>query len=142
MVAKLHAILRPFLLRRMKSDVEQLLPRKKEIILYATLTEHQRNFQDHLVNKTLENYLCEKVDTGIRSPLISVAILWYQFKRSEGVTCYLTFYDEPLYWCISVWSYFVVFDKLRIHIIAIHWQEFHLIWETYSGKMLFDETNV
>ncbi|XP_044469145.1 ATP-dependent DNA helicase DDM1 isoform X2 [Mangifera indica] len=63
-VAKLHAILRPFLLRRMKSDVEQLLPRKKEIILYATLTEHQRNFQDHLVNKTLENYLCEKVDTG------------------------------------------------------------------------------
>ncbi|KAJ0040405.1 hypothetical protein Pint_28266 [Pistacia integerrima] len=63
-VAKLHAILRPFLLRRMKSDVEQLLPRKKEIILYATMTEHQRNFQDHLVNKTLENYLLEKVATG------------------------------------------------------------------------------
>ncbi|GKU94544.1 hypothetical protein SLEP1_g8023 [Rubroshorea leprosula] len=63
-VAKLHAILRPFLLRRMKADVEQMLPRKKEIILYATLTEHQRNFQDHLVNKTLEDHLREKVDTG------------------------------------------------------------------------------
>ncbi|GKU99146.1 hypothetical protein SLEP1_g12034 [Rubroshorea leprosula] len=63
-VAKLHAILRPFLLRRMKADVEQMLPRKKEIILYANLTEHQRNFQDHLVNKTLEDYLREKVDTG------------------------------------------------------------------------------
>ncbi|KAL6993595.1 ATP-dependent DNA helicase ddm1 [Sarracenia purpurea var. burkii] len=63
-VAKLHAILRPFLLRRMKSDVEQMLPRKKEIILYATMTEHQKNFQDHLVNKTLENYLREKMDTG------------------------------------------------------------------------------
>ncbi|XWS45401.1 hypothetical protein CRYUN_Cryun15aG0133400 [Craigia yunnanensis] len=63
-VAKLHAILRPFLLRRLKADVEQMLPRKKEIILYASLTEHQRNFQDHLLNKTLENYLKEKVDTG------------------------------------------------------------------------------
>ncbi|XP_058228632.1 ATP-dependent DNA helicase DDM1-like [Rhododendron vialii] len=63
-VAKLHAILRPFLLRRMKSDVEQKLPRKKEIILYATMTEHQKNFKDHLINKTLETYLREKVDTG------------------------------------------------------------------------------
>lgn len=63
-VSKLHAILRPFLLRRMKSDVEQMLPRKKEIILYANMTEHQKNFKDHLVNKTLENYLEEKGNTG------------------------------------------------------------------------------
>lgn len=63
-VAKLHAILRPFLLRRMKEDVELSLPRKKEIILYATVTEHQKNFQDHLVNKTLEEHLRGKVDTG------------------------------------------------------------------------------
>lgn len=66
-VAKLHAILRPFILRRMKADVELMLPRKKEIILYATLTEHQKNFQDHLVNKTLESYLTEKCETGIIS---------------------------------------------------------------------------
>ncbi|KAI4327585.1 hypothetical protein L6164_020025 [Bauhinia variegata] len=63
-VAKLHAILRPFILRRMKADVEQMLPRKKEIILYANLTEYQKNFQDHLVNRTLENYLQEKSATG------------------------------------------------------------------------------
>ncbi|KAL2531531.1 ATP-dependent DNA helicase DDM1 [Abeliophyllum distichum] len=63
-VAKLHAILRPFLLRRMKADVEQMLPRKKEIIIYATLTAHQKNFQDHLINRTLEDHLRETVDTG------------------------------------------------------------------------------
>ncbi|XP_047310877.1 ATP-dependent DNA helicase DDM1 isoform X2 [Impatiens glandulifera] len=63
-VAKLHAILRPFLLRRMKSEVEKMLPRKKEIIIYANMTEHQKNFQDHLVNKTLENYLSDKVEIG------------------------------------------------------------------------------
>ncbi|CAN1344221.1 ATP-dependent DNA helicase DDM1 [Linum perenne] len=63
-VAKLHSILRPFLLRRLKIDVELLLPRKKEIILYATMTEYQRNFQDHLINKTLENHLRDKVYAG------------------------------------------------------------------------------
>ncbi|XP_028788424.1 ATP-dependent DNA helicase DDM1-like isoform X2 [Neltuma alba] len=63
-VAKLHAILRPFLLRRMKSDVEQMLPRKKEIIIYASMTEHQKNFQEHLINKTLEKYFREKSAVG------------------------------------------------------------------------------
>ncbi|XP_021718457.1 ATP-dependent DNA helicase DDM1-like [Chenopodium quinoa] len=63
-VAKLHAILRPFLLRRMKADVEQSLPGKKEIILYATMTEHQKNFQDHLINRTLENHLVTNVSLG------------------------------------------------------------------------------
>lgn len=64
-VAKLHAILRPFLLRRMKSDVEQDLPQKKEIIIYATLTEHQRNFQDHLINRTLEGHLTQNATVGM-----------------------------------------------------------------------------
>ncbi|XP_076887824.1 ATP-dependent DNA helicase DDM1-like [Bidens hawaiensis] len=75
-VAKLHAILRPFLLRRMKEDVELSLPRKKEIIIYANLTEHQKNFQDHLVNKTLETYLREKVDTGrgVKGQLFNVML--------------------------------------------------------------------
>ncbi|WMV14738.1 hypothetical protein MTR67_008123 [Solanum verrucosum] len=63
-VAKLHAILRPFLLRRLKVDVEQMLPRKKEIILYATMTEHQKKFQDHLINQTLEGYLTENLSIG------------------------------------------------------------------------------
>ncbi|KAE9466942.1 hypothetical protein C3L33_01131, partial [Rhododendron williamsianum] len=83
-VAKLHAILRPFLLRRMKSDVEQTLPRKKEIILYATMTEHQKNFKDHLINKTLETYLREKVDTGKRlaSPCRTNSPAKFQFQMA------------------------------------------------------------
>lgn len=63
-MAKLHAILRPFLLRRMKSDVEIMLPKKKEIIIYANMTDHQKNLQDHLVNKTLGNYLEGKMSSG------------------------------------------------------------------------------
>ncbi|KAH9711470.1 helicase lymphoid-specific [Citrus sinensis] len=82
MVAKLHAILRPFLLRRMKSDVEQMLPRKKEIILYATMTEHQRNFQDHLINKTLENHLREKVVSAGRGMKGKLNNLMVQLRKN------------------------------------------------------------
>ena len=34
-------ILTPFLLRRLKTDVEYSLPPKKEILVYAPLTQHQ-----------------------------------------------------------------------------------------------------
>ncbi|PVH63377.1 hypothetical protein PAHAL_2G017400 [Panicum hallii] len=67
-VSKLHAILRPFLLRRMKEDVEQMLPRKKEIIVYANMTEHQKQIQDHLVEKTFDNYLHEESDIVLKRP--------------------------------------------------------------------------
>lgn len=60
MVSKLHHILRPFLLRRLKSEVEKSLPKKKEIILYTPMTEKQKAFNDHLVAKTLDEYFAEK----------------------------------------------------------------------------------
>lgn len=75
MVAKLHSILRPFILRRLKSDVEYMLPQKKEIILYATMTEHQKNFQDHLINKTLENHLQTNMNSGNYAVLHRVGTL-------------------------------------------------------------------
>jgi SNF2 family DNA or RNA helicase len=55
-VSKLHLILRPFLLRRLKKDVEKTLPLKKEIILYTPMTPKQKEFHDHLINKTLNEY--------------------------------------------------------------------------------------
>ncbi|CAJ1930102.1 unnamed protein product [Sphenostylis stenocarpa] len=80
-VAKLHAILRPFLLRRMKSDVEIMLPQKKEIIIYANMTEHQKNLQDHLVNKTLGNYLKEKMSSGRSIPANLIRNLVIQLRK-------------------------------------------------------------
>jgi ATP-dependent DNA helicase len=41
-ITKLHAILKPFLLRRVKSDVETSLPGKMEVIMYAEMTDKQR----------------------------------------------------------------------------------------------------
>ncbi|KEP45935.1 SNF2 family ATP-dependent chromatin-remodeling factor [Rhizoctonia solani 123E] len=41
-VSQLHAILKPFLLRRLKVDVVTDLPPKKEYILYAPLASEQK----------------------------------------------------------------------------------------------------
>ena len=40
-VQQLHKVLRPFLLRRLKSDVEKSLPPKKETILKIGMSEMQ-----------------------------------------------------------------------------------------------------
>jgi SNF2 family DNA or RNA helicase len=74
-VSKLHAILRPFLLRRMKEDVELTLPRKKEIIIYANMTEHQKQIQNHLVEETFDEYLHENMDIGMQGSCMWCCIL-------------------------------------------------------------------
>ena len=52
-VTKLHGILRPFVLRRIKADVEQNLPAKSEIVLYAAMTPQQRKIDQQLRERTL-----------------------------------------------------------------------------------------
>lgn len=56
---KLHSILKPFLLRRVKSDVENSLPAKKELILYANMTKTQHDFNEELRKNTL-NVSCSQ----------------------------------------------------------------------------------
>jgi len=52
-LSKLHSILKPFLLRRIKSDVETSLPAKKEMILYAHMTATQKRYNEELRKRTL-----------------------------------------------------------------------------------------
>ncbi|KAG5643984.1 hypothetical protein DXG03_009274 [Asterophora parasitica] len=59
-ISSLHAILKPFLLRRLKVDVEVNLPPKKEYVLYAPLTEQQREAYDKVLAGTLRSYLIGK----------------------------------------------------------------------------------
>ena len=72
-ISKLHGILKPFLLRRLKGDVEISLPRKKEIIVYASMTETQKKFNDAMVDKTIEDML-KKEAGGNRVPVGSTAL--------------------------------------------------------------------
>lgn len=52
-ISKLHGILKPFLLRRVKSDVETSLPGKMELVLYAKMTKKQIQINKQLRDKTL-----------------------------------------------------------------------------------------
>ncbi|KAF2731335.1 SNF2 family helicase/ATPase-like protein PasG [Polyplosphaeria fusca] len=71
LVKSLHAILKPFLLRRVKTDVESLMPKKREYILFAPLTPMQRELYQAILDGTSRSYLEEKaverLSLGIRS---------------------------------------------------------------------------
>jgi SWI/SNF-related matrix-associated actin-dependent regulator of chromatin subfamily A member 5 len=61
-VQKLHKVLRPFLLRRLKSEVEKSLPPKKEIMLFVGLSQMQKQWYTKMLRKDLE-----VVNTGTSS---------------------------------------------------------------------------
>ena len=50
-VAKLHKVLRPYLLRRLKADVEKQMPGKYEHVLYCRLSKRQRYLYDGFMSR-------------------------------------------------------------------------------------------
>ncbi|OAL66313.1 SNF2 family helicase/ATPase [Trichophyton rubrum] len=67
LVSTMHAILKPFLLRRVKTDVESSLPKKREYVLYAPLTPEQKELYVQIVNGTSRQYLEEKAAERIEA---------------------------------------------------------------------------
>ncbi|KAG0088351.1 hypothetical protein BGZ93_002389 [Podila epicladia] len=59
-VSSLHHILKPFLLRRIKTDVEHSLPKKREYLLYAPLTPIQKEWYDAVRAREIRDFLIEK----------------------------------------------------------------------------------
>ena len=53
-VAKLHALLKPFLLRRIKEDVEKSLPPKEETIIEVSLTSIQKKYYRAVFERNAE----------------------------------------------------------------------------------------
>ncbi|KAF8992608.1 SNF2 family N-terminal domain-containing protein [Cyathus striatus] len=56
-ISSLHAILKPFLLRRLKTDVETSLPPKKEYVLYAPLSMRQRDAYQMVLGGSIKEWL-------------------------------------------------------------------------------------
>lgn len=63
-VTKLHAILKPFLLRRVKREVEKSLPPKKEYLLSAPLTEQQKKLYDAVIKRQIREFLLSRKDVN------------------------------------------------------------------------------
>jgi ATP-dependent DNA helicase len=71
LVKSLHAVLKPFLLRRVKTDVESLMPKKREYVLYAPLSSMQRELYQAILDGTSRSYLedkaVERLSMGLNS---------------------------------------------------------------------------
>jgi len=53
-IGKLHKILKPFLLRRLKADVEKDLLPKKEVKLFVGMSEMQRTWYQNILSKNID----------------------------------------------------------------------------------------
>lgn len=60
LISSMHAILKPFLLRRVKTDVEHSLPPKREYILYAPMSTEQKELYREIRNGTGRQHLESK----------------------------------------------------------------------------------
>jgi ATP-dependent DNA helicase len=63
LIKKIHLVLQPLLLRRIKADVEHMLPKKREYVLYAPMTKQQTELYNIISDKNADarKYLENKV---------------------------------------------------------------------------------
>ncbi|KAJ3493586.1 hypothetical protein NLG97_g4638 [Lecanicillium saksenae] len=69
LVKKMHLILQPLLLRRIKQDVAAYLPKKREYVLFAPMTKEQTDLYNVFSNKNIDTraFLEDKVEKQIMS---------------------------------------------------------------------------
>jgi ATP-dependent DNA helicase len=78
LVKKMHVVLQPLLLRRVKSDVAKYLPKKREYVLYAPMTKEQTDLYNAFSDKTtdmrayLENKVVERLTEAKNSRVSSL----------------------------------------------------------------------
>ena len=107
-VTKLHDILRPFLLRRMKRDVLLHMPPKKEIVIYCGMSALQREYSLHIQSRTLRAALVNMKIEGAKdlhllNPVMQVRTFTYMSNISISLYLYISislylFISISLYW--------------------------------------------
>ncbi len=74
LVSKIHKVLQPLLLRRIKADVAAYLPKKREYVLFAPMTKEQTDLYNVVNDKKtdtrsyLENKVVERLTGGDNTP--------------------------------------------------------------------------
>ncbi|KAH0539140.1 hypothetical protein FGG08_004312 [Glutinoglossum americanum] len=86
LISSLHAILKPFLLRRTKAEVETSLPQKREYILYAPLSTTQKELYREILEGNSRNYLEQKVIDRITSSGASTPLSTKKRKAASGIS--------------------------------------------------------
>merc|ERR1719334_326231 len=86
-LATLHQILTPFLLRRVKADVDLQIPPKKELLVYCPLSEIQKEMYRAIVERTIDTYL---IPNQVKEEVLSE-------KRKRHDIDYSVFLDDEEY---------------------------------------------
>jgi SWI/SNF-related matrix-associated actin-dependent regulator of chromatin subfamily A member 5 len=73
-VGKLHAVLKPFLLRRLKADVERNLPPKREIKLYVGMSKMQKEWYTKILSRDIEAINGIVKGSGARVRLLNIVM--------------------------------------------------------------------
>ena len=95
LVSSLHQILKPFLLRRIKTEVAVDLPKKREYLLYAPLVPKQKELYDAALRGTLSEEISKTmlVKTGLENN--STAILEKVSSDSLRTMDYALLTEQP-----------------------------------------------
>lgn len=111
----LHQILRPFMLRRTKEDVDLSIPPKKEVLIYVKLNQFQRQiYQNILLKKPLTENSCSNL-SAILMQLRKVCLHPYLFDGVEEKN--LDTFGEHL---ITNCSKLSILDKLLARLKGEH----------------------
>ncbi|KAG5520056.1 hypothetical protein PMAC_001132 [Pneumocystis sp. 'macacae'] len=68
-ISTLHCILKPFLLRRLKTDVEYSVSKKREYVLYIPMTVYQNELYNAILNENIQNKSIQKNFSGFTDNL-------------------------------------------------------------------------
>eukprot|EP00210_Caulerpa_lentillifera_P000034 g33.t1 len=72
-IPRLHAVLRPFLLRRLKSEVERQLPQKHEHVVYCDLSRRQKKlYEEYITSGETQSTLSSRNFMGIINVLMQL----------------------------------------------------------------------
>lgn len=85
LVKKMHVVLQPLLLRRVKADVAKYLPKKREYVLFAPMTKEQTDLYNAINDKNIDTraYLENKVVERLTRATNSVASSRRESPRSS-----------------------------------------------------------
>jgi SWI/SNF-related matrix-associated actin-dependent regulator of chromatin subfamily A member 5 len=97
LISQLHKILRPFMLRRLKADVEKSLPPKHETILFTGMSVMQKKLYRDILIRDID--AIQGKNAGNRTAILNIVM---QLRKCAGtswlhcVACLFTFTVEPL----------------------------------------------
>ncbi|UIZ21184.1 hypothetical protein KXD40_001033 [Peronospora effusa] len=95
-IAKLHEILRPFLLRRLKVDVVGEMVSKTEIFVYCPMTPMQREYYDMIRDGTLARAMEEKYGKFQAQQAFNTRTLRNKVMHLRKCCLHPYLFDEPL----------------------------------------------